>query len=54
MVLDTVPVRGAVAEAAKQVLGRTVAVKVLKGSGTAQKKEDKLSELSRFGNVKFK
>lgn len=53
MVLDTVSVRTAVAEAAGSVLGKAVAVKVMKGSGTAQKKSDKLSELSKFGNVKF-
>lgn len=53
MMLDTVPVRTAVAEAASSALGKAIAVKVMKGSGTVKKKSDKLSELSKFGNVKF-
>ena len=53
MMLDTVPVRTAVAEAAKSVLQKPVAVKVTKGTTDTDTKPDKLNELLKFGNVKF-
>ena len=48
------PVLEAVKEAARQVLGRNVAVKVLAEEATQGEKLARLDALSRFGNVEFK
>ena len=51
--LDTPQIKGAVAKAAETVLGRPVTVRVMQDTEPVELRQDKLDELSRFGNIKF-